>query len=231
MQSFKYKVVDRNDASMMEQIFRLRFQVYGRERNFIPVEDFPDGLETDEHDGHAVHIAALNNFNEVVGSVRLIFNQQVTLPIERHVDHINLEPPEPHVLCFTEISRLVISKQMRRRDHGSIHQSARMNSEVRSAKKSFLQYSSPMVFGLCQMAYEVSMEKGVTHWLCLMERSLHSLLHKYGFPFVCIGREVDFYGRVSPYIADVAQFKNRLEQYHREIKSSYLMPSHKSSLS
>jgi len=231
MQSFKYKIVDPNDALLMEQIFRLRFQVYGHEKNFIPIEDYPDGLETDEHDGHAVHIAALNDFNEVVGSVRLIFNKQCTLPIERHVDHINLEPPEPHVLCFTEISRLVISKQMRQRDLVKIDQSARMNSEVMSARKQFLQFTSPMVFGMCQMAYQVSMERGVTHWLCLMERSLHSLLHKYGFPFVCIGREIDFYGRVNPYIADVTQFKNRLEQYHRDVQTTDLVSYQKFSLS
>jgi len=212
MQSFKFKRVALSDTSLMEQIFRLRYQVYGCERQFISREDYPDGLEFDEYDDHAVHIAAINKFGEVIGALRMIFNHKITLPVERYVEHINLSAPLPGILCFAEISRLVISKQLRQRCNGQLHQMA-IRPVLETSHKSFLRFARPLAFGLCQKAYEASREEGVTHWLCLMERGLHSLLQMYGLEFHCIGQEVECMGKVFPYVAHVHSMEPALADY------------------
>jgi len=202
MQLFKFKRVAPSDNSLMEQIFRLRYQVYGCERQFISTDNYPDGMECDEYDDHAVHVAAINRFGEVIGALRLIFNHAITLPIEKHVEHINLSAPVPGLLCFAEISRLVISKKLRQRCNGRYLQMGHSESRAPS-QKSFLRFARPLAFGLCQQMYLESREEGVTHWLCMMEKGLCALLKMYGMEFHCIGEELECMGKVQPYVAPV----------------------------
>ena len=44
--------------ALLEQSYRLRYQVYCLERKFLRAEDYPNGLEIDVFDRHAAHIGA-----------------------------------------------------------------------------------------------------------------------------------------------------------------------------
>lgn len=64
-----------------------------------------------------------------------------------------------------------------------------------------------MAFGLYRAMYQESKRLGVNHWFALMEKSLWLLLKIHGFVFRPIGPEVEFYGMVLPYIADIAELE------------------------
>ena len=45
---------------LLEQSYRLRYQVYCLERKFLRAEDYPEGLEHDEFDRHSIHVGAVD---------------------------------------------------------------------------------------------------------------------------------------------------------------------------
>src|SRR3990167_9126064 len=90
MEKLIFKKVTLQEEALMEQIFRLRLHVYGRECGFINEEDYPNGLETDEYDPHALHFAAINSQGEVIGSLRMIIPDTLKLPVEKHCSHSTL---------------------------------------------------------------------------------------------------------------------------------------------
>ena len=102
----EYRLV--TDTWEMDEILRLRYQVYCKEKQWFKADDYPDGREIDEFDAHSVHFLALKN-NEVVGTVRAIFPSELGLPI---INIFGITVPE-HVIHYAEISRLAVAKETR----------------------------------------------------------------------------------------------------------------------
>ena len=57
---------------LLRDSYRLRYDVYCLERNFLKAHDYPDCLETDAFDPHSLHFGAMNLHDELVGTVRLV---------------------------------------------------------------------------------------------------------------------------------------------------------------
>lgn len=208
---FTFKKVDFNDPQLMEQIYRLRFEVYCYECGFIKAEDYPDGIEIDEYDAQSTHFAALNEHNEIIGTVRMIHPGHALLPIEIHCPQIVLSRKlvpntKPN---FIEISRLVISKRLRRRKNDAMYYEPEVEDRkfVDSQNQEFMRRARPMAFGLYREMYQESKRKGITEWYSLMEKSLWLLLRLHGFHFNAIGDEIDVYGPVRPYLGKISEIE------------------------
>jgi N-acyl-L-homoserine lactone synthetase len=77
-------------AAERESAYRLRCQCVIEEGWGIP-EDFPNGMECDHHDGHAVQIVAWDG-GTVAGTMRLVTPRRgVVLPVEEAFD-LRIEP-------------------------------------------------------------------------------------------------------------------------------------------
>lgn len=202
MENFIFEKIDLDDKSRMEQIYRLRFQVYCRECGFIKAEDYPDGIETDQYDAQSVHFAAMDSRGEIIGTMRMILEGTHLLPIQHHCPNIEIEPAPPAGMRYAEISRLVISKQLRRRRDDGLYYEPQIDDKLVQdpMKNEFLRRAKPMAFGLYREMYHESKRIGVSRWYALMEKSLWLLLRIHGFRFDCIGEEVDVYGAVKPYL-------------------------------
>jgi hypothetical protein len=70
-----------------------------------------------------------------------------------------------------------------------------------------------MVSGIFRLLYQESKRHGVTHWVVAMERGLQVMLKRMGFPFVPIGPEVDYYGPVRPYVAEIAALEHNVARF------------------
>jgi hypothetical protein len=57
--------------------------------------------------------------------------------------------------------------------------------------------------GLCHAIFLECRETGINHCLALMEKPLWMLLRMQGFVFQPVGAEIDYYGKVAPYVIDV----------------------------
>ena len=174
-----------DEDRLMRQIFNLRYQVYTLERSFLPSDRYPHKLEIDDFDNQSVHFAALNDFDQVLGSVRMILDQPKMIPVKKYCPEVSLES-ECLSQNVAEISRLVISKKSRH----ILKENSISEEEI--------------VLGLCRAMYDECLLKEITHTYALMERTLWHLLRRYGFQFQCLGHEVDVFGPVKPYVCDVS---------------------------
>jgi N-acyl amino acid synthase of PEP-CTERM/exosortase system len=198
-------------SAMLEEIYRLRYEVYCVERQFLSADDFPDELEYDEYDTCSAQIAAYNLDNLIVGSVRLVqppLSQR--FPFEEHCsvfEHHKFPSREE----TGEISRLVVRKSYRRRRGDSLQgiskdfmdkgNAASIQPHPGGKKRSG---DSPLLLlGLYREMYRYSRQTGIRFWYAAMERSLARALGKMGFRFVPIGPQTDYYGPVTPFLLDL----------------------------
>lgn len=221
--TFQEVAADRNDLAF-KQILTLRYEVYCLECGYLPEEEFRGGIESDEYDAHSAHFTAYNLGNEVVGTLRLVRSQGLQVfPFEQHCsvfEGTRLPPREES----GELSRLVVRKSYRRRTGDSLAGVSRdflsdpapdvIHAHADGERRS----SSPQILlGLYRQAYLYSLSAGVRYWYAAMEKSLARTLARLGFAFAPIGIETDYYGPVTPYIADLRELEEQVGASNPEL--------------
>lgn len=185
--------------SLLEASYRLRYQVYCLERQFLPAADHPDGLEIDAFDRHSVHLGVLNTQGDVIATARLVQPGEAGLPLFHHCQLFTgaaaLDDPARRP---AEVSRLCVSKTYNRRAGDGFY--SLQGAAVRPGR-SERREGGEIVMALYKALYQASKRRGFTHWFAATERSLQRLLARYGCPFRAVGPETDYYGHVTPYMA------------------------------
>jgi N-acyl amino acid synthase of PEP-CTERM/exosortase system len=191
---FRAAAID-DAPELMKEHYRLRYQVYCLERKFLPAANFPEALEMDDFDRHAVHVGAIDACGVLAGTARVV---KVTaagpgLPLFQHckifAEETELLDPDNTVV---EISRLSMSRRYRR-------SSLDGRAERREVRRD-------VFLALFKAVYQATKRLDATHWVAATETSLQRLLAHYGFPFRAIGPECDYGGRVSPYLMNLVEF-------------------------
>jgi N-acyl amino acid synthase of PEP-CTERM/exosortase system len=190
---------------LLEESYRLRYQVYCLERRFLPPELYPDQLEVDVFDRHSVHIGVLDAHGEVVATARLIEPSAAGLPL---FDHCTIFPDEVSgddtARRVVEISRLSMSRKYNRRAGDEFHSLEGVTGRTDGPER---RRGPDLVLALFKACYQASKRGGFTHWLAAHDKSLQRMIvKKYGFPFRRIGPETDYYGAVAPYLMDLQEF-------------------------
>lgn len=207
------------ESAVLKEIFQLRYDVYCVERNFLDASAFECGVETDEFDNCSIHFAAYTREDDIIGTVRL-----VQPPVGRNfpfASHCESFPEFTHPArgSAAEISRLVVRKTHRRRRGDSmegISQEFRENGgtekiQPKSAVRRDKRGNSPLLLlGLYREMFRYSRQNGIRYWYAAMERSLARSLDKMGFKFVPVGPQVDYYGPVTLFMADLEELNARL---------------------
>ncbi len=122
---FEFRKVDQ-DKQLLDEIYRLRYKVYCDEWGFEKPEDHPDGIEIDDYDKHSAHFAAFwEDGGSMIGTVRLIRSSESGFPLFRHCT-VDADLSFLREDAMGEISRLAISKELRRRrpDRALLHEDA-----------------------------------------------------------------------------------------------------------
>src|SRR5271165_5688455 len=109
-------VVPADSESLLDEVFRLRFQVYCAERGFESAADFPDGRERDRDDLRSLHFLVLDRATgRAVGTVRLILPRMGDdLPVLRLIGTSGRWPADLPLATTGEVSRFAIAKAFRR---------------------------------------------------------------------------------------------------------------------
>ena len=215
MSHFHFQKVDPADGDLMQQIYRLRFQVYVEECKFVDKSLYPDELEQDEYDTQAAHFAGINSFGEVVGCLRLILPGESPLPIRSHCPDVDWSTIEDYQNA-AEISRMVIGKRLRNRALANSllhHYSGNIQPVGDSFTEGFLRDTRPLVLGLFTEVAKECKSRGITRLFALMERSLWVLMRMYGLRIRCIGQDVDVFGIVRPHTCHLDDFKKPLQKF------------------
>lgn len=208
-------------AEELAESYRLRWQVYCLERGFLPAEDYPKKQETDRYDARSLHFGAFYcRTGELVGTLRLIVTDLEELPIFHHCQIDRGRLPSAVARQCGEISRLAVSKQLRRRKgdgHYGLAEAADAPREAASADRRVSPRRPQIVMGLYKALYQESLRHGVQYWFAAMETSLSRLLERFHFSFDVMGPEVDYYGPVTPYIAAIRNLERSVYRHHPEM--------------
>lgn len=198
-----------DDEEAKKQIYRLRYEVYALEFGFENPYDFPDKLEIDQYDKRSIHFAATNEFDEVIGTVRMIMNPEDGFPAEKAAELTGFDD-RPERICMTEVSRLAVSKLLRRRPEDGIHgvesyitksQGGILEDDEEKRKeveKENRRKRPVIILGLYRAVYQKCRELGITHMLIITEEKLFHALNKFGFVFKQVGDPVEYHGRRIP---------------------------------
>ena len=214
--------------------YALRCRVYCEERGFLALTDYPDGVEKDEFDDHSLHFGSFDGTGEMVGSARLVLRGPRGFPM---FNHCTIEPQWQERLegipTLVEISRLVVSRQYRRRANDGYYGIQAPGNDVPDRRQAERDQTDrrqqfSVAISLFKGMYHAAWHLKLTHALSAMELTLLRLLQRYHFPFEKIGPQCDYFGPVTPFILDVAQTEQRLaadapdllQEFHQGLDAS-----------
>lgn len=226
---FDFCVID--DTRYLQDSYALRYEVYCNEQHFLAPEDYPSRLEIDSYDEHSIHVGAINREGGLVGTLRLVLPSPRGFPFHEHCELFSefkdfSSPANPDLSTSAEISRLAVSKSYRRRANDGLYDlSSQEDIGTQSGEANELIHRRrrpEIILGLYKAMYQASKRRGVTHWFAAMEKTLLRLLYRYQFGFKPIGPEVDYYGPVTPYLAEVAHIEAGIRQRCPEMFAEFI---------
>ena len=179
------------ESHVLQDIYKLRYDVYCLECEFLEAKDFKEGLETDQYDDCSTHFATYAQDSSMVGTVRLVQpGDAQAYPFESHCKPFDQFEMPPRANA-AEISRLVVRKTYRRRRGDSMHgvsadfleKGSTASIAPRAANGDQRGNSPLLLLGMYREMYRYSRANGIRYWYAAMERSLARSLDKMGFTF------------------------------------------------
>lgn len=191
----------------LRSAFELRYQVYCLERSFLSPDDYPDGVESDEHDAGAAHFYAYDKDEELVGYVRLVRPDiEQRFPFQKYCVTSSDGPALPQPGDAVEISRLML-RQDYRRLRGKRHDGLLAGQKTTAFAFENRHAASQVLMTLYHQMYTYSRANNIDHWYAAMERPLARSLVRLNVRFKPIGPQTDYYGPVVPYLANLKDLK------------------------
>lgn len=197
----------RNFDRHLRKAQELRYQVYCLEFGFLSPDDYPDGVESDEHDARAAHFYAFDAQLEVVGYVRLVRpDVDQRFPFQDHCATSTGGVTLPAPCHAAEISRLMVRHDYRRlRASWRTSTTTRPRNSIHSADRR--DAASQVLLSLYRQMYLFSRSNGIGHWYAAMEQPLARSLLRLKLTFQPIGPQTDYYGPVAPYLANLHELE------------------------
>ncbi|MGZ8190371.1 MAG: PEP-CTERM/exosortase system-associated acyltransferase [Methylococcaceae bacterium] len=116
-----FEMVPALSDELKNEVYKLRYQVYCIENEFLNSEDYPDDLEFDEFDQQSIHyLIRHRKSGDYAATTRLIFpdtnNPEKLFPLELHCEIDNFLVMQPiNRKSLGEISRFCVSKAFKKR--------------------------------------------------------------------------------------------------------------------
>ena len=209
-----FDVVRADTPLLLDEVYRLRYQVYCVENAFENPAEHPNRRETDAYDHRSVHALLRHRPTDMfAGSVRVILpgtEESQPLPLEAALaSRDRVLPKRIPRRTTAEISRFLVSKEFRRRrgeernaDFGICAGTAEPAFEERR--------TAPYItFGLLGGALEICTQFGITHICAMMEPALIRILRRSGVEFEEIGAPIDHHGLRQPCVARLRDLVDR----------------------
>jgi N-acyl amino acid synthase of PEP-CTERM/exosortase system len=160
-------------------------------------------------------VLACHRNGNVAGTARLILPSALGFPCQTHCKFFDEysylgDRLSERLATYSEVSRLAVSKMFRRRSGDSFYGGDPRPHAAPSAgprcnvRRDVLFPEGPeILLSILKCLYQETKLLGLTHWIIAVERSLHLMLRRMGWPFVAVGPQVDYCGLVRPYLAEV----------------------------
>ncbi len=206
--SADFKVLCAQSPQDLEDVFRLRYQVYVVEHGFENPADYPDKLEKDLYDDSSVHFLARDNQGRAIGTARLVLNSNHGFPMEKEYD-ITKTLAQIDRKKTGEFSRFAIPRNVQGERGDSFNESARAGH-------------SEIALALLLAVFQKSEQEGLTHWCSAVERALWLALRRGGVYWHQIGEPKDYHGIRIPCLLPIEECVNlRVFPFPKEVEAFY----------
>jgi N-acyl amino acid synthase of PEP-CTERM/exosortase system len=223
-----FEMVPANSEELKKEVYKLRYQVYCVENEFLDSTHYQEAMESDEFDSHSCHYLIYHRkLNVYMATTRLILpdknNPDKLFPIEIHskIDKTDaLTNVSRHSLA--EASRFCISKEFRRRKNEFPMNSKHENTFTLDERRIFPHITLALFACLIKISYD----HGIKDWFAVMEPALIRFFTMLGINFNEIGPLTDYHGKRQPCIINV---DNLLEGVANKDESKWNMLTNKGS--
>ncbi|OEY67628.1 PEP-CTERM/exosortase system-associated acyltransferase [Marinobacter sp. X15-166B] len=216
-----FKVELATCPKVINEVFKVRYQVYCIDRPFEDPNCFLDKREHDAYDPRSAHALIRHQITgDSVAAVRLVMAgdnpEQNHFPMEGPcVPHMDERAQRAIAGArreqIAEISRMAVSREFRRRlnEEKSVSgiSKAAYYSDAENGKRA-MPYIS---LGLFAAILRMSVKHNITHWMAVMEPAQLRLLKRFGVEFDHVGPVLDYHGRRRPAFTEAASLIERMK--------------------
>ena len=190
-----FEIIPANSLRLLEEVHKLRYQVYCCENAFENPASYPDCREMDAYDARSVHSLLVDKASgDSLGTVRIILpdskHPSKSFPIQEICRHQFLsERRLTGTITAVEVSRFAISKKCR--NEWNLRKEMSLGEPTTAM-------AQLMALGLIKASVRMSVEHGISEWFAVMEPSLLRLFKRFGMYFRPIGPLVEYHGFRQP---------------------------------
>lgn len=201
--SFEVFLADTTESKHIH--YKLRYQVYCDEMGFEDKDKFPEQMEFDDWDDHAVHFLVRHKATgHWLGGLRLVFNINNALPFEHLAQPYQPITPTERERAV-EMSRLCVIKEARRftskrfAPYGLPDQEIPEENNKVVSFYNFKNQTRSIMWGLIRAAVVYSAKQNLSDWYFIIAPALAGFIRRENFDMVQIGTPCEHRGQRTPY--------------------------------
>jgi N-acyl amino acid synthase of PEP-CTERM/exosortase system len=218
-----FEMVPAISDELKSEVYKLRYQIYCIENNFLNSEHYPDSLEFDDYDRRSVHyLIRHRRSGDYAATVRLILpdakDPEKLFPLEQYCEINNFAVTRPiNREHLGEVSRLCVSKAFRKRKNEATALGA-----IDSDRQDYFTLDEKRTFPLISLALiactvKASYENDIHYSYGTMEPPWFRLVSAFGINFIKIGPLVDYYGERWPAVIKVTDMLDSVAEKNQDI--------------
>lgn len=221
-----FEIISVNTDPLLEEVLRLRYQVYCIENTLADPDIHTDCKEHDPYDSHSVHRLIRHKVTGVfVASVRLILpnpdDQVQGFPIEAYCGKSFYPDAIPSKQIpresFAEVSRFLVSKKRLGLIKGtSVRNMKEFDPDTINHKRDGL-YWYLLLFGLFSAVVRMTIQHNISYWYVGVEPAFHRLLKKFGIDFPSIGPLFEYHGKRIPCLGSTESILSGIHKYRPDV--------------
>jgi len=199
-----FEMVPAFSDELKNEVYKLRYQVYCIENEFLNSEHYPNDLEFDHFDQQSVHyLIRHRKSGDYAATTRLILpdvtNPEKLFPLEQHCEINNFAAMQPiNRAHLAEVSRFCVSKEFNKRkdDRHALAAigSVRLDDFTLNERRSFPHLSLALIACFIKASYE----NDIHYLIATMEPSFFRFVSPLGINLIKIGPLVDYHGERWP---------------------------------
>ncbi len=219
-----FEILSANTDDLIEEVLRLRYQVYCVEKTILKGSHHTDCKERDLYDPRSVHHLIRHKLTGLyVATVRLILpdlnDPESRFPMEEYCSQCFYK--DLSLLqnisrdSLAEVSRFLISKSRERQIMEASNLDKRGLISGYRRKDGLLCYL--LLFGLFSAVVRMTALNRISFWYVGVEPSFHRLLTRFGIDFTPIGPLFEYHGQRLPCLGSTTSILAGIQKYRPEI--------------
>ena len=215
-----YEVILADTETARRIHYQLRYQVYCLDEGFEEHSKYPDGMERDDWDDHAVHfIVQSKQTREWIAAMRLILPQQKSLPVEELCDIDSRVMEFNSNENIAEISRICVKNTFRHkqvlqpitnRTQESLNMWTSPVTKAYSNTPERVYKKSEIMLGLLRAASVFSQNNNIHNWCFLTTPALARLISQMNIQLIRVGPACLHRGKRFPFLANLKEAERRI---------------------